>query len=102
MFFGKLFGSSFRFRCRDLGLPGLLAASVFAVPAHHLPPVFESEHELSMSRGSVQRGVCVEKKNSIQKVCLVGFEPPTCCVFRDVDALLGGFQARLLKGFCLS
>ena len=35
-------------------------------------------------------------------MCLVGFEPPTCCVFRDVDALLGGFQARLLKGCCQS
>ena len=68
MFFGKLFGSSFRFRCRDLRLPRLLAASVFAVPAHHLPAVFESE--LSMSRGSVC--VCVEKQNSIQLCVWLG------------------------------
>ena len=68
MFFGKLFSSSFRFRCRDLRLPRLLAASVFAVPAHHLPPVFESE--LSMSRGSVC--VCVEKQNSIQLCVWLG------------------------------
>ena len=67
MFFGKLFGSSFRFRCRDLGLPGLPAASVFTVPTHHLPPVFESEHELSMNRVQY-KGVCVcQKKNSIKK-----------------------------------
>ena len=98
MFFGKLFGSSFRFRCRDLGLPGLPAASVFTVPAHHLPPVFESEQELSMGRVCV----CVSEEEFNTIVCLVGFEPPTFCVFRDVDALLGGFQARLLQGFCLS
>ena len=69
MFFGKLFGSSFRFRCRDLGLPGLPAASVFTVPAHHLPPVFESEQELSMGRVCV----CVcQKKNSIQLCVWLG------------------------------
>ena len=69
MFFGKLFGSSFRFRCRDLGLPGLPAASVFTVPAHHLPPVFESERELSMSRVQY-KGVCVLRRRIQYKKCV--------------------------------
>ena len=70
MFFGKLFGSSFRFRCRDLGLPGLPAASVFTVPAHHLPPVFESElRELSMNRVQY-KGVCVLRRRIQYKKCV--------------------------------
>ena len=70
MFFGKLFGSSFRFRCRDLGLPGLFAASVFTVSAHHLPPVFESElRELSMNRVQY-KGVCVLRRRIQYKKCV--------------------------------